>query len=307
MAESEILNGTEAHQLPIDPLTRRPSFIHGPRIDARSREAGTRLNRQRAHGIAEASQGYAPCKPVPFDVRTAALARESAELDVPLIPLATLGLEVDAEGNVVSKFLRPLTPGAEAMPFVDDARGVVYKLFDLHDSGGLGKKIVLKFDGQFEADIGMVDANLFETLEKLSVLHEAGAHPTEIVGLADSGDYLIVKQPLAQPHGPDLEADRLVACAAVKALPVRGGLRGNLRVFWIGGRAWLLGDLHQGNIMRDADGAPTIIDALVGSIPEAALKAIAQLEKTVTEAREMRQGLRDHPSDLFDGVNDDDL
>lgn len=213
---------------------------------------------------------------------------------------------MDDEDNLVSKFLRPLIPGAEAKPFADDARGVVYKFFDLHDSGGLGKKIVIEFGSNFETDLRIIDANLFETLEKLAVLHEAGAHPTEIVGLADTGDYLIVKQPLAQPYGPSLDEDRQVACDVMKALTVNG-LRGNVRVFWVDGKAWLLGDLHQGNIMRDADGQPTVIDALIGCIPTAAQNAMAQLHKAVVEAREMRQGTRTVPSDLFDGVNDDDL
>ncbi len=225
-----------------------------------------------------------------------------------MISLRALGITHDYEGNLTSSTLRCLTGGPEeAWPFADDARGVVYKLFYLRDSGGLGKKILLEFGGGFDADLRMLDANLFETLEKLAVLHEAGAHPTEIVGLADTGDYLIVKQPLAQPHGPDLDADRQIAVEVMKALPVRGGLRGDLRVFWVSGKAWLLGDLHQGNIMRGADGQPTVIDALIGSIPNTALAGLAQLDKAVREAREMREGLRTRPSDFMDGVNDDDL
>ena len=153
-----------------------------------------------------------------------------------------------------------------------------------------------------------VDSNLFETIEKLTVLHEAGAHPTEIVGLADTGDYLIVKQPMAAPHGPDLSADRQAAVQAMKALPVRGGIRGSdLRVFWLDGKIWLLGDLHRGNIMRDADGQPTVIDALIGHVLPTALGNLPALSKTVREAQEMREGLRLAPSRLFEDVNDDEL
>ncbi len=151
-----------------------------------------------------------------------------------MVPLDALGITVDDEDNLVSRFLRPLIPGAEAKPFADDAHGVVYKLFDLRDSGGLGKKIVVEFGSNFETDLRIIDATLFETFEKLAALHEAGAHPTEIVGLAETGDYLIVKQPLAQPHGPSLEEDREAACEAMQALPVNG-LRGNVRVFWVNG------------------------------------------------------------------------
>jgi hypothetical protein len=97
------------------------------------------------------------------------------------------------------RFLRQLPSGAEAAPFADLEHEVVYKLFDLRSGGNLGKKIALEPepDGSFELHVR--DAVLFETIEKIAVLHEAGALPTEIVGLADTGDYLIAKQPLAGP------------------------------------------------------------------------------------------------------------
>lgn len=301
------LHGDDADLQP-DPFLGHDSFIRSARVSARAREAGTRLNRQRARGIAAAAEAHASSQSVPPDVRSAPFARVAAELGVPLVSLEALGIGFDDEDHLTSRILRPLTGGAEAKPFADDQRGVVYKLFDLRDSGALGKKILLHFGNPWEADVRMVDAVLFETMEKLAVLHEAGAHPTEIIGLADSGDYLIVKQPMAQPHGPDLDEDRRVAVAVMKALPVRGGIRGgDLRVFWVAGKAWLLGDLHRGNVMRDDDGVPTIIDALIGQVPTSALGSLPALSKAVQEAREMREGTRTRASDLYDGVNDDDL
>ena len=40
---------------------------------------------------------------------------------------------------------------------------------------------------------------LVDTLEKIQVLHDMGADPTEIIGLSDTGNFLIVivKQPYA--------------------------------------------------------------------------------------------------------------
>lgn len=301
------LHGDDADLQP-DPFLGHDSFIRSARVSARAREAGTRLNRQRASGIAAALEAHASGQSSQVDGWFAAAARVAAELGVPLVSLEALGIGFDDEDHLTSRILRPLTGGAEAKPFADDQRGVVYKLFDLRDSGALGKKILLQFGNPWEADVRMVDAVLFETMEKLAVLHEAGAHPTEIIGLADTGDYLIVKQPMAQPHGPDLDEDRRIAVAAMKALPVRGGIRGgDLRVFWVAGKAWLLGDLHRGNVMRDEDGVPTIIDALIGQVPTSALGSLPALSKAVQEAREMREGTRTHASDLFDGVNDDDL
>ena len=61
------------------------------------------------------------------------------------------------------------------------------------------------------------DGTLKDTLEKLAVLNQAGAHPSEIVGLSDSGDYLIAKQPWPYPCG-DLKADRQIAVSEVRRI-----------------------------------------------------------------------------------------
>ncbi|MDB6076353.1 MAG: hypothetical protein JWO82_100, partial [Akkermansiaceae bacterium] len=99
---------------------------------------------------------------------------------------------------VLSDFLVPLKPGAEASPYLDRDLHVVYKLFDLRQNGGLGKKMKLqRVDGE-RFDLVLEDATLPDTLMKLAVLNDAGALPTEIVGLSDTGEYLIAKQPLAQ-------------------------------------------------------------------------------------------------------------
>ena len=63
-------------------------------------------------------------------------------------------------------------------------------------------------------EIQLLPARLVDTLEKLSVLNEAGGHPTEIVGLSSNADFLIAKQPLAFPY-KDYQKDREVATKAV--------------------------------------------------------------------------------------------
>ena len=64
-------------------------------------------------------------------------------------------------------------------------QGVVCKLFDLRTNGGLGKKFLVQSAPTPEGwEVCISDANLFDTIEKLIVLDECGAHPTEICGLA---------------------------------------------------------------------------------------------------------------------------
>jgi hypothetical protein len=223
-----------------------------------------------------------------------------------LIPLALLGISHDENGFLSASSLIALKAGAEASPFADYQREVVYKLFDLRATGALGKKIVLEKSEDGSFDLYVRDAVLMETVEKLMILNESGAHPTEIVGLADSGDYLLVKQPLAFPMS-DFESDREAAINAMKGIAPRAPIRQRLAVVWLNGSGWLVGDLHERNIMRNADGQATIIDALVGVIPPGASKALVWLSEALHDARVFRETGFSLSRRAFDDVSDDEL
>jgi uncharacterized protein (DUF779 family) len=77
------------------------------------------------------------------------------------------------------------------------------------------------------------DATLDDTLEKLCSLHNAGACHAEIIGLTDSGDYLLAKQPLCYPF-EDFHQDRDVAAQAIKAVPAKGLSARGFWVYWEG-------------------------------------------------------------------------
>lgn len=182
---------------------------------------------------------------------------------------------------------------------------VVYKLFDLQSDGTLGKRLLFESNEEGEFEIRNRPAELRDTLEKLAVLNEAGAHPTEIVGLSDDGHYLVVKQPLAGPHH-DYESDRMVALEFLRAVePTSTRLRTRMAVIWLAGQTWLVGDLHERNIMRDGDGMPTIIDALIGPVPVLAIREFAWLRNAVADARALREGRALPERKLFDDVDDD--
>ncbi len=55
-------------------------------------------------------------------------------------------------------------------------------------------------------------------------------------------------------------------------------------------QGWLISDLHDRNIMRDREGNPTIIDALIGPIPPTALRKLAWLRNAVEDAEDVRCG-----------------
>ena len=204
-----------------------------------------------------------------------------------MIDLAGLGFRHE-DGFLISGALKPLPSGAEASPFLDTDNGVVYKLFDLRPGGTMGKKLSLqsRFQG-FE--IESADARWSDMLDKFIVLNRGGGHPTELAGISSDGCYLIAKQPLARPFldfRSDLHQAEVAMCGIV---PVGGGLRQHLFVTSIDADGWLVGDLHERNVMRDANDNPTIIDALVGEVTAKAMRELPWLARACEEARKFRE------------------
>lgn len=218
----------------------------------------------------------------------------------------------------MSKFLTPLKTGAEACPFADFTSGVVYKLFPLRINGGLGKTFEVERDAeQGSITMDVRDAVLSETIEKLMVMHDTGAHPTELVGLDDQGDYLIAKQPLAQAYG-DLENLRDITVAKIDsvrplavermlAIPCRAGFKRPVWILWCDDRVWAMSDLHPGNVMQDANGMPCIIDALLAPLPPGLIAANRLLFEAASDARIWRETGKRPKRKAFEDVNDDDL
>ncbi|MBE7498095.1 MAG: hypothetical protein HS117_24405 [Verrucomicrobiaceae bacterium] len=208
---------------------------------------------------------------------------------------------------LVSSVLLPLKAGAEACPFADPQWNVVYKLFPLFRTGGLGKTFELEaLEDGGGYDMFTQDATLLQTIEKLMVLHDAGACPTEIVGIDSMFDYLVVKQPLAFPH-QELAADRNAAVRTVHAVPCRERFKRATWILWEHGCAWIMSDLHQGNIMRDFQGCPTIIDALLAPLPPAIINSSRLLTEHVEDAHALRMGGTAPRRRAFEDVCDDDL
>ncbi len=300
------LDGNTPTQLHIDFRTQRPTAIDFFSPAADQRAACTALNRERTRAILEADQLASSGEPLSADVWEATVARKSRERDVPLIPLSCLGIHHDEDGMLGSDFLTPLLSGAEASPFFDDEWKVVYKLFDLRVDGSLGKKICLNEPESERFEVQLLPARLVDTLEKLSVLNEAGGHPTEIVGLSSNGDFLIAKQPLAFPY-KDYQKDREIATkAAGGVVPLFTNLERQVAVIWLNSRGWLIGDLHHRNIMRDREGNPTIIDALIGPVPAAAARKLAWLRNAMEDAENVRCGRAPRRRMQFGDETDDD-
>jgi len=301
------LNENEDYQYYLDYRTGCATAITGRFNSERLRAACSALNRARTVGIMEISQQTPPGESLQADVWAASFTRGASSWDVPLISLEKLGIDRDRDGFLTSNELEPLTSGAEAAPYFDAKHGVVYKLFDLRENGSLGKKVVVERDSDGEFQIELADATLFDTLKKLTILNDAGALVSEIVGLSDSGDYLISKQPYANPR-EDFHEDREVSIHAIRGIvPVGSTFRRTTAITYINGSAWLVDDLHDRNIMRTAEDKPTIIDALTGNIPPLAIKELDWLKNAIADAKYYRENNQIPLRKPFDDVADDDL
>ena len=290
-----------------DPLTGIPTAIIGPEVNEHQRAACTAFNRQRAGGIIQVRETAQRREPIQADVWLNIFIGRLGDWEVPIVPLEKLGIRVE-EGHFESDSLSKLKAGAEASPFADYANEVVYKLFDLRFNGGLGKKLeLIKHPEESRHDLINTDADVIHTVQKISALHEAGGHPTEIVGYADTGDVLIVKQPLAKPYH-DFYPDLKIASDRIHAVfPGQANFGRSCGIIHALDRPWLIADLHKGNIMRDSHGNPTVIDALIGSIPPILRRQLAWLDEACRDAESFGETGIKPIRDLFDGVSDDEL
>jgi hypothetical protein len=225
-----------------------------------------------------------------------------------------MGVHLDVDQMLSSTELRQLKSGAEAYPFADDEAKVVYKLFNLRGAGDpakpqgwLGKRVFME-ERDEELAVVLSEATLTDTLEKLMILNDAGGHPTEIVGLSDDGNFMIAKQPFAMPY-KDFKNDRKNAIENLRAVvPSFTRLNREIGVFWLREQAWMICDLHNGNIMRNRENKPTIIDALIGRLPEQISEKVPWARDALEDSRALRLNLPKVARRGFgDDVNDDEL
>ena len=291
----------------IDFRTGYPTAIYNDSVNDNIRAACSSINSTRARGIKEAARHTPAWEQISVDAWTASFKRLTEQWGVPLVSLSKLGIECDRDGILSSDSLAKLPTGAEAEPYQDVEEKVVYKLFYLMIDGSLGKKMSFERNSEGELDLISKNATLSDTLDKIIVLNDVGAHPTEIIGLSDDGCYLVAKQPLAYPLN-SFESDRESSLHTIHAVkPLGGNYRTTIATVWVQDQAWVVSDLHKRNIMIDSNGEPTIIDALIGAIPPFAINACYFLSLSIEGTKRWKEtGEKPLVTD-FEDVPDEDL
>ena len=90
-------------------------------------------------------------------------------------------------------------------------------------------------------------------------------------------------------------------------MPCKARFRRNVWVLWMHSQAWIMSDLHPGNIMREPDGQPCIIDALLAPIAPGLIETDRLLREAVEDARAWREDRPRKGGDPFAFVSDDEL
>ncbi|MDB9742012.1 hypothetical protein OAB00_04105 [Akkermansiaceae bacterium] len=321
------MTNNHGKQLNIDFRTGAATAINDDKVCENARSACCAINRERSKGIRTALEPDHQDGENSDDVSF----RAKCQLNlVPLVRLAALGLERREDGELISSGgLKPLRPGAEAAPFLDASAGIVYKLFYFNKKGGsffMGKRLAMPSakDG-YGFEIIDEDSDGFDVLEKISIMNEAGALMTEVVGLSDCFYYIVTKQPQAYPLGyiseferissgnhaklARFDSDRKKAQDSMCAVGIIGGqgLNAHTVMIYVDDNYWLVGDLHEKNVMLDADGNPTIIDALIGLVTKPALSRHNWLRPNCVAALEFRETRKMPNRDPYKDINDDEL
>lgn len=305
------MNHESTAQLQIDFRTGRPSVIRDGCLSPDEFRTCSELNHARSHGIKEAARPDSSSRSLPRDVWRTRVANRAAIYEVPLIDLQKLGFTAEVSQEPRSELFDYIDCGREATAFNDSRHGVVYKLFDVRvDStfkGSVGLKLEMRGRPPDDIEVVELPATVEDMLDKICAMHDAGACPTEIVGLSEDGTYLIAKQPRCLPLGC-FEEDRRIAVQQMKAVAPKCSVRGReLWVFYSAGKHWMLSDLHEKNVMRLPDGSPTIIDALIGELSQYYMFHHPKLAEAADRAEKLAKGIEVESDDPFHMTRDEDL
>jgi hypothetical protein len=188
---------------------------------------------------------------------------------LPLRPLADFGFST-TEGNPLEEpnpRLRRIGVGVEAWAFAADGDASVYKFYLPREEKRIGSEFGFQ---RGDETLVLAEARLGDyraLLEKLLIIHALGGMATEVVAVTPEG-ILVAKQALGDPlpQGDDMSRDLPPNLVEIPSRFLRAN-RDHPRLLFLGGRPYLVADLHARNFVRGSDGALRVIDLVAGPWP----------------------------------------
>jgi hypothetical protein len=274
-----------------DAFTGQPTLIRGPVLpDAAGRAALQDDHERRLEALARLGEAAAECglradtdRDLVLLEKDEVILLEAAGPEwaalgaairafrdrLPLRGLSDFGF-AETEGNPLEEpnpRLRQIGIGVEAWAFEAVGEGSVYKFYRPREEKRIGSAFGFQRGGETllraEARLG----DYCGLLEKLLLILALGGMATEVVAVTPEG-ILVAKQARGQtlPQGEDMSRDLPVGLVEIPSRFLRAD-RDHPRLHFLGGRPYLVADLHARNFVRGADGALRVIDLVAGPWP----------------------------------------
>jgi hypothetical protein len=308
-----------------DAFTGKPTFIHGRSLpDAEGRAALQHDHERRLEALARLGAAAAQCGlRADSDRDLVLLAEDEVSLLettggewaalgeairawralLPLRPLSDFGFLDSAENPLEepNPRLRRVGGGVEAWAFAAEDDGSVYKFYLPREEKTIGS--VFGFVPGEEASL-QASARLGDyrgLLEKLLLIHALGGMATEVVAVTFEG-IVVAKQALGEPlaQGDDMSASLPSGLIEIPSRFLRAN-RDHPRLFFHGGTAWLVADLHARNFVRCSDHQLRVIDLVAAPWPAGTAAAYPLIRDWIERVR------RDPGAGLLGHVPDDEL
>ncbi|MBL9199456.1 MAG: hypothetical protein JNL39_03070 [Opitutaceae bacterium] len=191
-----------------------------------------------------------------------------------LLPLRVLGAFGFPDGEGIENpleepndQLRRIGGGVEAWAFAATRDGSAYKFYLPREGKRIGSAFGFRRgdEAALAAEAGLGDYRAL--LEKLLLIHALGGMATEVVAITPEG-ILVAKQAVGEPlpQGDDMSGSLPAGLIEIPSRFLRAN-RDHPRLFFHGGQAWLVADLHARNFVRCSDGALRVIDLVAAPWP----------------------------------------
>jgi hypothetical protein len=275
-----------------DPFTGYPSSIQGGGLPGEEIRAGLQNDHQRRLAtLAQLSALAAECGVATDPDRDLVTLPEDAisllELADPwwaelgkvirqwrdLVPLCRLedfgfpeGPSINLEEG--SPRLRYLHSGVEASAFVAIGDASIYKFYRPVEGTEklIGSTFAFHPDDERLLEAEARPGSYRDLFEKILLIDALGM-PTEVMGVTSEG-ILVVKQTVGEPlpQGEDMSERLPPGLIEIPSRFLRAN-RDHPRLYFLGGRAWLVADLHARNFVRCGDGSLRVIDLVAAPWP----------------------------------------
>ncbi len=189
---------------------------------------------------------------------------------VPLCRLEDFGFPEGPAINLEegSPRLRYVHSGVEASAFLSIGDSSIYKFYRPVEGTEklIGSTFGFRSDDERLLEAEARPGSYQDLFEKILLIDALGM-PTEIIGITSEG-IVVAKQTLGEPlpQGDDMSARLPKGLIEIPSRFLRVN-RDHPRLYFLGGRVWLVADLHARNFVRCSDGGLRVIDLVAAPWP----------------------------------------